>query len=164
MLVDTTPVWIGETCADALEEPWIEIGPDVDVWFAVRDTVSLASGVLKTTEASVVGPFRVTVSQERNFFCTSATKVLPAGATAVTVHDPATNWDPSGVRLVVEGLEEPPALGVDNVGTAVGEIVSVYLSSSKSPEPDFNIDHAGWYIVIEGKLVLTIAQLWAPNK
>lgn len=122
MLVDTTPVCMGETCADVLEEPWDEIGPEVDVWFAARDAVPLASGVLKITEVSVVGPFRVTVSQERNFFCTSATTVLPAAAFAVTVHDPATKSDPSGLSLVVERLEDPPALGEDNVGTAAEEM------------------------------------------
>lgn len=69
----------------------------------------------------MVGPFRVTVSQEKAFFCTLATRVLPAAALALTVHVPATKSAPLGVRLVVGRLADALALEVDSVGPAVAK-------------------------------------------
>lgn len=46
LAVNGTPVCMGETCGDALEEPLAEIGLEVEVCFAPRDAVLVASGVL----------------------------------------------------------------------------------------------------------------------
>ena len=104
----------------------------------------------------VVGPFRVTVAQEKAFFCTSATRVLPAAALALTVHFPATNWAPLGVRLVVGRLADALALEADSAGPAVAKNKYMPFIDHGSERTGVEKGNRVWHEINENVLYLPL--------